>query len=280
MLLLVMLTVVDATETNSIKRFAVTCGSAILEGVLHLTPRSDEEFWTKCRFERVPYGCERSCGGPVLSPRATKQRIRACWLCTRWRVFFYGIESPWIWSSMLISACETLGFGSSEDFVNLFTSPEQLYQLALTTTIPLKFYNKTTGGGGGAGIEIWCGSSERVVWMGGGGGGGSDFISQGKGSGAGLQISLGWSLGAGVGGGIERTPDLRKQSFSFGYEKDDLSLEGAREGTAKDVDALRKYLRRCYLNHNLTVFGGGGSGSSDGSSAMIRFNFTSCSHRP
>ena len=126
--------------------------------------------------------------------------------------------------------------------------------------------------------------------MGGGGGGGArnhhrstyDKFTRGRGGGAGLQTSFHWSLGGGAGGGVEISTfqpsgEIRKFSESFGYEKDDIPPSHQnREGTAKDVIKLRKYIKLCYEMGGLRVFGGGGSGGGsnrkeDHSSSNVRY---------
>ena len=68
----------------------------------------------------------------------------------------------------------------------------------------------------------------------------------------------------------------RKESFSFGYEKDALAEEGYREATPEDIFEMRQYIKECYRKYALTIYGSGGSGGSDGHSFNIRFNLTSC----
>ena len=179
----------------------------------------------------------------------------------------------------MFSFCERLGFGSSNSFIKTFESDQKLYKLAMKSIIfdsSIRQHKavKDNSGGGGFGLEMWC-FHKRIIWIGGGGGGGWSNSSAGRGTGAGLQTILGWSLGGGAGGGsqIIRYDDgrVKKFSSSFGYEKDD-----AISPSEKDIDNLKSYIRNCYEADGLQILGGGDSGGQNDNlpaSSGITFEF-------
>ena len=135
---------------NDLKRIAVSCGASVVLGILELDNSRNSTKLERCR-KVVPSRCQSSCDGE-------NDMSSGCLVCLYWRIDYYSDEeiTPWLWAPFLVSACERLGFGSAQSFVDTFESDKELYMLAQES---IGFSTDPTvvgGGGGGAGIEMWC----------------------------------------------------------------------------------------------------------------------------
>ena len=68
---------------------------------------------------------------------------------------------------------------------------------------------------------------------------------------------------------LNKFKELQSESWSFGWAFD--TTRWLKKPSAKDIQLLRQGIRMCYDKHDLSVVGGGGSGSSKGQ-AWVKFS--------
>ena len=234
----------EGAARETMVRAVVVVGEALTRLVNETEPCGDGRLSGEARTR-----CAASCAVP---------ESRGCGLCARWRVEAGG-ESRMDPDAFAVSVA--LPLAAAEALLDPDAPPEALVRDVFSdasldalrrsrSVVATPLDGSVVGGGGGFGLQVYCGT-RLLVTLGGGGGFGSGWDSWGFGTGAGVQTPA-WGLGGGSGsGGTAR-------SRTSGYAADPPY------GCA-DVEALRDDIRACYHQGLLRVEGGGG-GSSDADS--------------